>query len=407
MYNFEVVYILSSVDITPQRVNRGGNLAPAEVVGRDRFIARLWETLERQSVLLTAERRMGKTSIVKKMRAQAPTGVAAVYRSFEAVRTRQEFVEALLTDLRDHLPISFRARTKLTGLLKELKTVEIGRVRLETEPTDGWKGLLDRVFAALDGQSDERTVFFWDEVPIMLGGIAEAEGPAAAQELLNTLRFVRQTYECVRMVFTGSVGLHHVVTVVRPEGYATAPTNDMLTVTLGGLDDEYGSHLVRNLFAGERLTAALETVPQTITRCTSGIPFYIQGVVGVLRDRRDRDDGPVEPSEVEDVVSDALHDPVDQWEFRQYRERIDTYYRDRADVALAILDVLAVEQTPTDFGRLTNLVNSRMEASEDAIRSVVELLQLDHYLLHEHGRYRFAFDIVARSWAVQRDLVGR
>lgn len=52
------------------RANPGGEIAPEDVVGRDRLIARLWETLTRQSVILVAERRMGKSCVVKKMLAE-------------------------------------------------------------------------------------------------------------------------------------------------------------------------------------------------------------------------------------------------------------------------------------------------------------------------------------------------
>jgi hypothetical protein len=44
------------------KTNPGGQLAANEVIGRDRLIAKLWQILERQSLVLTAERRMGKTS---------------------------------------------------------------------------------------------------------------------------------------------------------------------------------------------------------------------------------------------------------------------------------------------------------------------------------------------------------
>ena len=40
------------------RANPGGAIDPKDVVGRDRLIARIWEILEGQSVVLTAERRI-------------------------------------------------------------------------------------------------------------------------------------------------------------------------------------------------------------------------------------------------------------------------------------------------------------------------------------------------------------
>lgn len=69
------------------RVNAGGNLAPEEVVGRDVEIAKMWRTLERQSVLLTAERRMGKTSVLHRMLARPPAGFIALNRNLQPVAT--------------------------------------------------------------------------------------------------------------------------------------------------------------------------------------------------------------------------------------------------------------------------------------------------------------------------------
>jgi len=42
------------------KANPGGEIASAEVMGRDHLIADLWGILEQQSVMLSAERRMGK-----------------------------------------------------------------------------------------------------------------------------------------------------------------------------------------------------------------------------------------------------------------------------------------------------------------------------------------------------------
>lgn len=45
------------------KANPGGEIAPSEVIGRDDITRRLWRVLERQSLILSAERRMGKTRI--------------------------------------------------------------------------------------------------------------------------------------------------------------------------------------------------------------------------------------------------------------------------------------------------------------------------------------------------------
>ena len=55
------------------KANPGGAIAPEDVIGRDKLIANLWNILDRQSVILSAERRMGKTTVIKKMVLQLPS----------------------------------------------------------------------------------------------------------------------------------------------------------------------------------------------------------------------------------------------------------------------------------------------------------------------------------------------
>jgi hypothetical protein len=61
------------------KANPGAIVSPSEVIGRDRLIANLWERLEQQSLILSAERRMGKTSVIKKMQAEAPKNKLPIY----------------------------------------------------------------------------------------------------------------------------------------------------------------------------------------------------------------------------------------------------------------------------------------------------------------------------------------
>ena len=59
--------------IKPLKSNPGGQLAPSDVIGRDKLISHLLDALEKHGVVLTAERRMGKTTILRKIQAEAPS----------------------------------------------------------------------------------------------------------------------------------------------------------------------------------------------------------------------------------------------------------------------------------------------------------------------------------------------
>ena len=57
-----------SQEAASMQINPGGRLDIRDVVGRDNEIARYWEILARQGLVLSAERRIGKTHIALKMR---------------------------------------------------------------------------------------------------------------------------------------------------------------------------------------------------------------------------------------------------------------------------------------------------------------------------------------------------
>jgi hypothetical protein len=101
------------------RVNRGGQLAPDEVVGRDQVIADLWLDLEQTSVVLTAERRMGKTSVVKKMHRE-PRGALTFFQDLERVHSALEFVQEVLDEVREHLSKGQRILRRFQDALRAM-----------------------------------------------------------------------------------------------------------------------------------------------------------------------------------------------------------------------------------------------------------------------------------------------
>src|ERR1051325_567197 len=148
------------------RVNPGGRLTPAEVVGCDAFIAAMWTALERQSVVLSGERRMGKTSVLNKMEAEAPLDRCAVKRSLQGVKSPEEFVRALVADTERVLPgvlkSSFGSRLRKTGL----KKVGVSIVSVEFDPPseESWKDVATHAITVLDREPDVSVVLLWDEL---------------------------------------------------------------------------------------------------------------------------------------------------------------------------------------------------------------------------------------------------
>ncbi len=81
------------------RANPGGSLDTKDVLGRDGLIQLIWDTLEIKSVRLEAERRIGKTSIIRKMRDEPHGGWSPIYMELERIHSAEELAEAVSTEV--------------------------------------------------------------------------------------------------------------------------------------------------------------------------------------------------------------------------------------------------------------------------------------------------------------------
>lgn len=400
------------------RANPGGFIDPKDVVGRDKLVARIWEILQRQSIVLSAERRVGKSSVIRKMCAEAPPGSIPVYHDLESLRAPLEFVERVYHDVFKLLSGTKRNAGRVRKLVKQLAGVEIGGVvKFPESLAPQWKSLLEETIKDLMDEQKSTVIFFWDELPVMLHNIKMSSGADVAMELLDTLRALRQTHgERLRMVFTGSIGLHHVTDALRDAGHVNPATNDMYQMETPALETDDAEHLATMLVEGEclRCEDPAGTV-RTIARLTDCIPFYIHHVVSSMKGRGDTASAEL----AENVVAEALVADLDPWHLAHYVNRVDEYYgADRKPVILAILDELAAEDAALGVDTLGRRLKAKRfpEASQTGVQvlagdretllGLLTPLRKDHYIRQRpgDGAYEFRFPLVKRWWRTSRGL---
>jgi AAA+ ATPase superfamily predicted ATPase len=394
------------------KANPGGQIDSADIVGRDAVISELWERLAQQSIVLTAERRMGKTTIVKQMVKEGGVNVYVypIYRDLEKVVSPAEFVSNILTDIS-----AYQAGIKwVEGLFgkftKNFAGWQIGNIiKIPESSTDRWKEILENAIEYVmshplsvndwEDRKGNQIIFFWDELPMMLDNFLKREnGALVAMEVLDTLRALRQTYPELRMVYTGSIGLHHVVSKLKDAGYNNAPTNDMYTCDLQPLDPDDAIDLATRLLEGENIaTTDRSAVATEISQQVDRIPFYIHHSVLKLKSLRQE----ISPNLVKEQIDLVLCEP-NPWKMNHYQERIKIYYRDGSNkIALAILDTLAGSTIGLNLEQIRdrNLAISDLEM----FRTVLRLLRQDGYLVMNLDRtYNFRYGLIQRYWQYQR-----
>jgi hypothetical protein len=387
------------------RINPGGRLDTSDVVGRDSEISRYWSILDRQGLVLSAERRIGKTHIALKMLDECHPQFIPFYQDLEGVHSIRELLRSIYHTVEKSLPTGDRWKNRVAKWAT-LVPPRIGGIDVSAIH-ENWPALLATAFDDLVAiADDQRVLMIWDEFPLMLYNVAKREGERVAIELLDQLRSLRQQHSrTLRFLLTGSIGLHLVIRSLQKAGNANDPTNDLYSTTVPPLAELDTVALATELL--KEIDVASDELPGVALAVAShvgGFPYYIHHVIDQLQQLRRQ----VVRSDVSDAVDRLVYDPQDTANFRNYLKRISTYY-DVSEhlIALAILDGLAREVAAQSTETIINLVKHRIaSAADEDIRAVLTLLVVDHYLVKQSvaGRmtYDFRWKLVKRWWRETR-----
>ena len=397
------------------QINPGGRLATKDVMGRDNEIDRYWQVLERQGLVISAERRIGKTHIVLKMRDECRSGYLPFYQDLEAVHSMPQLIGAIYgtvqqslsapsnLELLPSLKLKFKAFVaKWSSLLPR----KIAGVDLPTSDST-WQALLSEAFDDLSAMADSRVILLlWDEFPLMLHNLQRRAGPDSAIQLLDHLRAIRLRHAgSLRLLFTGSIGLRLVLRSLRAAGNTNDPINDMQSLTVPPMAHQDTTNLAEALL--EETRAGRSQIPDLASRIASavgGFPYHIHHVVDQLHQLG-------RPPLIEDVstaVNNLIYDPHDPADFNNYVNRLSSYYAaDQRVLALVVLDTIASLSSPTPVPKLLNLCRHRDPSLEDEkLRDILTVLAEDHYIEPRKSAdgmvYDFRWLLVKRWWQEKR-----
>ncbi len=381
--------------------NPGGALQPAQVLGRNALIAEYWDALGTRSLALLAPRRVGKTSITVRMAADHPESFLVRRRDLEGMRSAPEFARALFEDVREQLGLWGRTATRAHLLLtKLLGTVEIKEFKLEVAELN-WKRLIEQLFEDLDeqlGEQGKTLVLMWDEFTLFVGDLVLDNRATEAMALLDTLRGIRQARTNIRMLFTGSVGIHEVLRRLKDRGYRNSPFNDIATRNVPMLDIAGAEELVTALFRFTKTPLDPELIAEVV-RCSEGHPFVIQHLVDQLRRIHEP-----RAENVQATLQAFLQPPDDPLQLHHYVERLDSYYdAGEAELARRVLDLVA--QAPGGLGT-PSIFEHLADNDRDTVLEVVRHLEQDFYLQRDGRQVRFVLEFVRQFWFEERAVTG-
>ena len=374
---------------------------------RDREL-KILETLIRDQnhVLLTGQRRMGKTSIVRELgRRMEVEGWIFLFADVEGSASPEDAIAEIARAVHPVLSIVSRFAVGMKRILseglEEINAFEFG-VKIRAGLNAGnWRYHGEQMFRAC-AEQDKPVLLVIDELPIFLKRMHKQDGNARRlDEFLSWLRGVLQVLgnEAPVLIVSGSIGLEPLVQRLGiPDRI-----NYLYSYRLGPWDRETSVNCLNSLAESSTLCMEDGVADAAYNALGIGIPHHVQSFFARLRDfatlhRRNW----ITVNDVEHVYQIALLGPSGQSDLVHYETRLKDGLEDESyPIAMEILAEAAVQEVFTLDAKncLSRMYSRLVDDASTRIAGVLEVLEHDGYLRPCTDGHRFESRMLKDWWS--------
>ena len=367
--------------------------------------------------LLTAQRRMGKTSLVRELlRRLADSGqFETVFVDLEAAGNPADAIAEIGIQAKEtqgawaQIRSSFANFLKVAGGRIEELSVSDLRVKLRAGIDAGnWPQRGNAVFEAL-ATNDRPVVLAIDELPILINRLLRDDGSRITQEgtrmadaFLSWLRKNGQAHRGqVSIILSGSVGLEPLL----EQAGLIAHANIFAPYDLEAWNEETAVSCLGALAQTYRVGLPLEIRRDMCRRLRCCVPHHVQMFFDKMHDHLRRAGRPeASPDDAEWVYLHQLLSVRGQADLQHYEGRLETILgREAYPIALEVLTETAVRgRLDGDFiNRCRTYFTIRDEDDGKGITSFEDVLHVllhDGYLERHEGGFRFISGLLENWW---------
>lgn len=389
----------------------------------DRFFDRAadLQALERRvdnraHTLLTAQRRMGKTSLIRELfrRFEESGKYRGVFVDLEAARNPEDAVTEVAVQCRNRQGIWRHVRRIFGDVAASIDEVTIANLRIGIRSqvdAGNWAQRGDELFEIL-AKSDQPTVLAIDELPMLVTAILKDEDFEATPERVRAteafLGWLRKNGQAhgreVPMIVSGSAGLQPIL----QESGLSAYANIFSPLELKPWTAEAAQKCLGELSKtdGVLLPRAVKREICRLLRCC--VPHHVQQFYFYLYERLQRESRrEATMSDVGQVYQDELLGMSGQVGLNHYETRLNLVLGPQGyRIACELLTDASVHEGvlhDESIRRLADLVSASHDSSLKAIRGVLRMLEHDGYLARDADGYRFVSGLMQDWWRKSHD----
>jgi len=357
----------------------------------------IWEAIESGShVLISAPRRVGKTSIMYKILDNPRTGYIPIYIDTESADSENEFWEKLFNALLEENFID-KLETKAKTLWSKLKNIRIKKISVTgVEFADGemldYKESFKKLIKDLD--SDKKLIIMIDEFAQTIENIIKYEDTKNALSLLKAHRELRQdikTSNKIKFIYAGSIGLESVVANMS----ATKYINDLNSVKISPLSIDEAKKFTKELSSNNHVNIESNEISYLLEKVEWLIPFYIQLIVQEVKKLQRKN-----PIITNEIIDEAIEKALEHRNhFESWQGKLKVAFENKNYLfAKEILNTISQEST-MKFLEIINIA-SKHSLDEDEAKEIIHSLLYDGYINNNDDVkiYRFNSPILKMWW---------
>jgi uncharacterized protein len=368
---------------------------------------------EGANILLTAPRRIGKTSLMREAAARLSDHYICLEVDFQKCHSPADAVVALSVATKDYLPLWNKTKSlfgaifdRIAERVDSLKISEL-TVSLRSGVGDSdWQETGDRLLDIL-AASDKPVIVFMDEVPILVNRILQgqeyritADRRQVADAFMSWLRnnTMKHTGR-VRLVVTGSIGFEP---VLRSAGL-NATLNTFTAFSLGAWDRPTAVSFLAAMSGEYHITIPEQAANRMIDNLGYCVPHYVQVYFDhVYRYCRINGTSVVTVELVNEVYNAQMLSVQGHAEMSHLEERLKAVLGPELfPLALELLTEVAVVRVLTDDAAKVIALGYEFEGRNraDVTREVLAILEHDVYVVRGNDDvYRPVSKFVSDWW---------
>lgn len=355
-----------------------------------------------ENLLISAPRRVGKTSILFNLIDDPDENIYAVYVNTEGVDDPDYFFYQILRAILnvDQLETFGKFSREVKSLLNEwanrVSDINLGPVGVKINPIEKkpcYEQLLDFLTKIkLDGKT---ILLMVDEFPLTIEHIHAKHGEDIVSLFLDKNRVLRQTPEFnhkIKFIYTGSIGLFTAVKRIN----CTDRVNDLKEIRIKQLKKVEAKDFVKNLL-NDKITNEIDDsiIEYILSKIELWIPFYFQLIVKeiaemVIYEEKELNNKTIDLAFEKVVENGNIY-------FEHFKSRLLKVFKDSKQLLFVQQFLINLKQKE-NYGRNETIDLSNKLGVFDSVEDIIDVLKHDGYIVETDSNFSFYSPILKKWW---------